>query len=99
DRFESTGGSTSETLADKSLLVTGENPQSNLYTLVARAPVGGISALRLEALPDARLPGGGPGRDRYGNFVLTGLSIAIGDSKPVPLAPIKADDGSASGAS
>ena len=33
-----------------------------------------ITGIRLEALPDPSLPKGGPGRDYYGNFVLTGFT-------------------------
>jgi Protein of unknown function (DUF1553)/Protein of unknown function (DUF1549)/Planctomycete cytochrome C len=94
DRFESSGGSTHERLDDKSVLVTGENPASNVYTVTGRAPVAGMTAIRIEALPDPRLPGGGPGRDRYGNFVLNGFSVAIGDAVPVPIGSVKVDDGS-----
>ena len=96
DRFESTGTSTYERLDDTSVLVGGENPASNVYTITGRAPMAGITAVRVEALPDPRLPGGGPGRDRYGNFVLNGFRVAIGDSQPVTLASVKVDDGSAS---
>jgi hypothetical protein len=96
DRFESSGGSSYERLDDRSVFVTGENPASNVYTITGRAPIAGITAVRLEALPDARLPGGGPGRDRYGNFVLNGFDVAIGDSEPLPFASVKVDDGSAS---
>ena len=93
ERFDSSGGSTGERLADKSVVVSGANPATNTYTVAARAPVAGITAIRIEALPDARLPGSGPGRDPYGNFVLTGLTVAIGDAAPISLAPIKTDDG------
>jgi hypothetical protein len=96
ERFDSSGGSTGERLADKSVLVSGPNPATNTYTVTAKAPVAGITAIRIEALPDARLPGGGPGRDPYGNFVLTRLTMAIGDATPVSLAPIKTDDGNVS---
>jgi mono/diheme cytochrome c family protein len=96
ERFESSGGSTGEPSADKSVVVSGPNPPTNTYTVTASAPIAGITAIRIEALPDARLPGGGPGRDPYGNFVLTGLTVAIGDGAPVALAPIKTDDGSVS---
>ena len=97
ERFESSAASTGERLADKSVLVSGPNPAANTYTVIARAPIAGITAIRIEAVPDARLPGGGPGRDPYGNFVLTGLTMTRGDA-PVSLAPIKTDDGSVSNA-
>ena len=38
-----------------------------------------ITAVRLEALPDPSLPKGGPGRDHYGNFVLTGFHLTVDD--------------------
>jgi hypothetical protein len=98
ERFDSSGGATGEGLADKSVVVSGPNPATNTYTVVARAPIAGITAIRIEALPDARLPGGGPGRDPYGNFVLTGLTVSIGDRASVSLEPIKADDGAISNA-
>ncbi|HET7698666.1 MAG TPA: PSD1 and planctomycete cytochrome C domain-containing protein [Vicinamibacterales bacterium] len=98
ERFDSSGGSTGERLADKSVLVSGPNPAANTYTVAARAPVPGITAIRIEALPDARLPGGGPGRDPYGNFVLSALTVTTGNGASVPLAPIKTDDGSVSSA-
>ena len=98
DRFDASGGSTGERLADKSVLVSGPNPAASTYTVAARAPLAGITAIRIEALPDARLPGGGPGRDPYGNFVLSALTVTNGDAAPIPLAPIKTDDGSVSNA-
>ena len=96
ERFDSSGGSTGEGLADKSVVVSGPNPATNTYTVAAKAPIAGITAIRIEALPDARLPGSGPGRDPYGNFVLTGLTVTIGDAAPISLAPIKTDDGNVS---
>ncbi|MFL6214227.1 MAG: DUF1553 domain-containing protein [Blastocatellia bacterium] len=73
--FKSGGGSTITRLEDQSLLVTGENPEVDTQTITARSDVKGITGLRIEALPDARLPQGGPGRDPYGNFLLTGVEI------------------------
>ena len=37
----------------------------------------GLTGVRLEALPDPSLPRGGPGRDAYGHFRVTGLSVSI----------------------
>jgi len=39
-----------------------------------------ITGVRLEALPDPSLPQNGPGRDYYGNFVLTGFRVEAGGS-------------------
>ena len=51
-----------------------------------------ITGLRIEALPDRSLPRGGPGRDTYGNFVLTRLKVEINDGsgwRSVPLDAIR----------
>jgi hypothetical protein len=45
--------------------------------LLAQAPQGGITAVRIEALPDSSLPAGGPGRAKNGNFVLSELRLAV----------------------
>ncbi|HXG63654.1 MAG TPA: PSD1 and planctomycete cytochrome C domain-containing protein [Blastocatellia bacterium] len=76
-RLLSTGGATLKTLSDTSVLVSGANPEKDTYVIEARTNLTGITGLRLEALPDARLPRGGPGRDPYGNFFLTGFHAEI----------------------
>ncbi len=55
---------------DGSIRSIGHNPQTSDYVLEGAAPLEGLAALRLEALPDPRLPKGGPGRSGSGNFVL-----------------------------
>ena len=45
------------------------------YVMELALPEGTITGIRLEALPDPSLPKGGPGRDYYGNFVLTGFHV------------------------
>jgi hypothetical protein len=87
-RAASSGGTTLEEKSDGSILASGTNPANDIYSIEARLPASGITAIRLEALPHASLPRGGPGRDAYGNFFLTefhaevnGVSIALG--KPV----------------
>lgn len=78
----SAGGATFERLDDGSLLVTGENPAEDTYTLVFQTDLPGITAIRLDALADDRLPAKGPGRVKHGNFVLGELSLtaAPGDA-------------------
>ncbi len=73
--IKSTGGATLTRLDDKSVLVSGENPELETYVITARAGLKGMTALRLEALADRRLRKGGPGRDPYGNFLLTGVEV------------------------
>jgi hypothetical protein len=75
--LSSSGGSKLETLSDKSILVTGPNPRQDIYTIAAKTDLKGITGLRIEVLPDPRLPRGGPGRDLDGNFFLTGLDVEI----------------------
>jgi hypothetical protein len=73
--YTSTGGATITKRADRSLLVGGANAEHDTYTVVATTDLANITALRLEAMTDASLPRGGPGRDAYGNFVLTDLTV------------------------
>jgi hypothetical protein len=95
DRVESTGGSATERLDDGSILVTGANPGDNVFTVTTATPMAGVRAIRLEVLPDARLPQGGPGRDPYGNYVLN-VFDASASGTPVVFASVKADDASVS---
>jgi hypothetical protein len=97
DTYESSGGSSLTKGDDGSIVASGERPVRDDYVVTARAPLTGITAVRLEALPDARLPQGGPGRDYYGNFHLHDVDVSIADPardrfQPVTLAAAKADD-------
>jgi hypothetical protein len=94
-RFESTAGSTSEPLDDASLFITGANTGENVYTLTTTTPMAGARAIRLEALPDARLPQGGPGRDPYGNYVLNVFEV-VADGRPLRFRTARADDAAVS---
>lgn len=71
----STGGATLKELGDGSVLVSGAKAEQDIYTVTARTGLNGITGIRLEALPDESLPKGGPGRDPYGNFFLTGIEV------------------------
>jgi hypothetical protein len=63
--------------ADGSVLAGGPSPETETYTLKLRAPLAGITALRLELLPDESLPKNGPGRTAEGNLVLTDLRVSL----------------------
>ncbi len=67
----STGGSTLTRQADGSWFASGVRPDRDTYIVSARARAGKLAAVRLEALPDDRLPQHGPGRWDNGNFHLT----------------------------
>jgi hypothetical protein len=73
---KSEGGATFTKLEDGSLLVGGKNPDNDTYTFVLHTKQKGIRSLRLEALADASLVQGGPGRAANGNFGLTDIRVA-----------------------
>ncbi len=65
---------------DKSVLVSGKNELSDVYTLEAALKGNErITALRLEVLPGDKLPAKGPGRANNGNFVLSTFAV---EAKP-----------------
>jgi hypothetical protein len=83
-------GASLERLKDGSLLVSGPTAEKDAYTVTVRIPRGGLTALRLEAVPDPSLPASGPGRSPTGNFVLTRLGVKT-ETGPVPLVRAVAD--------
>jgi mono/diheme cytochrome c family protein len=91
--FKSEEGTKLEKLADKSLLATGDHPVKETYSITALLPPSSprLTALRLEVMADERLPHGGPGRDPYGNFVLSGIEVFAGSNR-VALANAAAND-------
>jgi hypothetical protein len=68
--MKSEKGATFTRQPDGSVLVGGENPAMDTYTIVAKTSVAGITAFKLEVFPDDSLPAKGPGRAANGNFVL-----------------------------
>jgi mono/diheme cytochrome c family protein len=83
--------------ADGSVLASGENPAMTTYTVVAETRLAGITGVRLEALLDPSLPKGGPGRDAYGHFRITGIRVdaaplAQGTAAAVRFTTLKVDD-------
>ncbi|HEY1858988.1 MAG TPA: DUF1553 domain-containing protein, partial [Gemmataceae bacterium] len=75
---------------DGMIFASGENPTPSVYTITANTNVTGITGIRLEALPDDRLPAKGPGRAPNGNFVLNEFKVTalkVGDKgQPVAVA-------------
>ncbi len=69
-------------LDDASVLSSGDITKSDVYEVELAGDFAGVTALRLEALPDERLPSGGPGRVYYegqaGDFLLTELTATVG---------------------
>lgn len=75
-----------EVLEDGSIYSTGDITKRDLFELtITKDSLGDqpITALRLEALPDSRLPAGGPGRCYYegrrGDFFLSEVTLHDGD--------------------
>ncbi|MBM3981227.1 MAG: DUF1553 domain-containing protein [Planctomycetes bacterium] len=76
---------------DGSLFASGDAQKRDLYALTFEGLPAGVTAVRIEALPDERLPGGGPGRAYYegpkGDFLLSeftltanGARVAVADA-------------------
>jgi len=84
----SAGGASLEVLEDGSVLADGEAPDTDTYTLEFETLLPEITAIRLEALPDERLPEKGPGRAPNGNFVLGEIKLShapAGTEQPTPV--------------
>ena len=96
--FGSSGGSELERLPDNSLLARGAGQPEDTYTIKGRAALSGITAIRIEALPDPSLPRGGPGRDPYGNFSLQSIEVEVGSAvepsnkTPLVFAGVRSDE-------
>ncbi len=73
---------------DGSVFASGDQSKRDVYTVQLSSRLKGITAIRLEALPDDRLPSRGPGRVYYegpfGDFYLSEIRLSAG-GKPVPL--------------
>jgi hypothetical protein len=94
----SKGGATLTKQPDGSILATGNNPLTDVFTVTATPKMTGITAIRLEVLPDDKLPAKGPGRAQNGNFVLAEFRLGLvgpdGDAaraKPVAFGRAVAD--------
>jgi hypothetical protein len=72
-------------LDDGSLRASGDPTKHDIYELAFADLPAGVTAVRLEALPDDRLPAGGPGRAYYegpkGDFLLGDIRLTL-DGKP-----------------
>jgi hypothetical protein len=70
-------GVTLKSLPDDSLLASGKNPATDTYSMTFANLPPGITAFRLEVLPDESLPQKGPGRAGNGNFVLSEFVVHL----------------------
>lgn len=86
-------GATMTVLDDKSIVVTGENPDFDEYKVTFDLPAGTYGGLLLEAIP-SKENGGNVGRSSDGNFVLSQIRIESGageDRKNLKLSAATAD--------
>jgi hypothetical protein len=75
-----TGGVKLSVLDDSSIYAEGPNPDNATYTLTLPAGTTSLTGLRLETIPDRRLPSKGAGRSDSGNAVLTRLILKSGNT-------------------
>jgi hypothetical protein len=87
-KLTSAGGATLAQQGDGSILVSGANPDKDTLTLEFSLEKNGWNGIRVEALADASLPGGGPGRSTNGNFVLSEVKLAAAPRNSVGLKPV-----------
>ncbi len=64
-----------EKQGDGSVFVSGKNGKGN-YLVQTESELAKITGIRVEAIPDKRLPQKGPGRAGSGNFVLSELEVS-----------------------
>ncbi|MBL9126809.1 MAG: DUF1549 domain-containing protein, partial [Verrucomicrobiales bacterium] len=68
---------------DATVFVRSDQTKSDTYELAFRSELKGITAIRLEVLPDERLPRQGPGRVYFegpiGDFFLSAFALRSGD--------------------
>ncbi len=85
-----------EKLEDHSIRASGTAEKGN-YTLTFETTLNGITGLRLEAMPDEKIKGGGPGLPENGNFVVTEFDVfAATKSKPTEFKKVELQNGKAS---
>lgn len=72
-----------EILDDGSIISSGDQTKRDIYQIRYKNPHGRITAIRIEALPDERLPANGPGRVYYegpiGDFFLSEITLRAGE--------------------
>jgi len=90
ETLESAAGTALTRLDDRSVLSSGTRPDEDTYRITTTTALPGITALRLEVLPDDRLPTKGPGRNENGNLHLTEFAVER-DGKPLKVLAASAD--------
>lgn len=74
-KLESDEGVVLSRQADDSIFVSGANPERSIYRISGSAPLKSIATIRIEAIPDSRLPHGSSGRAENGSFNVAEINI------------------------
>jgi hypothetical protein len=82
ERMSAASGASLTLLGEHSVLAGGTNAAKETYELTLRSPQSELTALRLEALPHAQLPGQGAGRATNGGFLLTAVEAEARSAQP-----------------
>ena len=75
DSLSAASGATLTRQKDGSILASGPQSATDAYTISAHTRLSGITAFRLEVLPDASQPHHGVGRNEDGGFVLSNFRV------------------------
>ena len=90
-------GTTLTAAPDGTILASGKNPQQETFVIEGAVELSKLTGIRLEALPHEQLPRGGPGRDIYGNAIVSDVKAEIGTAggewQPVQFKRVLSDDG------
>ncbi|GIW88788.1 MAG: hypothetical protein KatS3mg108_3112 [Isosphaeraceae bacterium] len=80
-----------EVRGDGSVVALGPAPERVTYAVRLEEHPEEVAQVRLEALPDESLPRTGPGRAPNGNYVVTGVRLALetADGRSVSVVPIE----------
>ena len=73
--MKSEGGAIFTKQKDLSILMSGNIPATDTYTLTFETKLADVTGIRLEVLPDKSLGSNGPGRAPNGNFVVSELKL------------------------
>ncbi len=84
DQVTTRHGTRFTALPDGSWLASGASPPTEVIEARTRTALAGLTALRLEVLPDASLPRQGPGRAENGNLHLTEIQVFARDPSATP---------------
>jgi len=69
------------TQEEGAILVTGESPDSDTYTIITETDSSPLTGFKLETLIHDSLGGKGPGRTAHGNFVLSEFEVIASHNK------------------